>query len=80
MFARGSVEPNHPFGKELDQLMEVAEEFNGAVRNIELDEDYTFMQSNGLRRFDASDYMLEISGLYPFRFEEHIAVVEPTWI
>ncbi|KAL9080234.1 MAG: hypothetical protein Q9157_000956 [Trypethelium eluteriae] len=80
VFARGSVEPNHPFGKELNQLMEVAEEFNGAVRNIELDEDYSFMQTRGLGRFDANTYMLEISGLYSTRFEDQIAVVEPAWI
>ncbi|KAI9662317.1 MAG: hypothetical protein M1821_008484 [Bathelium mastoideum] len=80
VFARGSVEPNHPFGKELDQLMEVAEEFNGAVRNIELDEDYTYMQTRGLARFDANDYTLEISGLYSMRFEDQIAIVEQAWI
>jgi hypothetical protein len=80
VFTRRSVEPNHPFGKELDQLIEVAEEFNGAVRNIELDEDYQFMQSKGLGRFGANDYMLEISGLFSSRFEDQIVVVEPTWI
>ena len=80
VFARGSIEPNHPFGKELDQLMEVAEEFNGAVRNAELDEDFTFMQSHGLSRFDVNDYMVEISGLYSTRFEDQIAIVEPAWI
>lgn len=80
MFTRSSVEPNHPFGKELDQLMEVAEEFNGAVRNIELNEDYNFMQSHGLGYFNVNDYMLEISGLYCSRFEEQVAIVEPAWI
>ena len=79
-FTRGSVEPSHPFGKELDQLMEVAEEFNGAVRSIELDEDYSFMQSSGLGHFNANDYMLEISGLYSTRFEDQVAIVEPAWI
>ncbi|KAI9689674.1 MAG: hypothetical protein M1820_010103 [Bogoriella megaspora] len=80
MFTRGSFEPNHPFGKELDQLIEVAEEFNGAVRNIEIDEDTQFMQNRGLGRYDVNDYMLEISSLYSVRFEDRIAIVEPAWI
>ncbi|KAE9961507.1 hypothetical protein BLS_001893 [Venturia inaequalis] len=60
-----SVSPsgNHPFGKELMQLDEIAEEFGGAVRDVEREGDIRTMRQKGLQRFRAEDYMLEIEKL-----------------
>ncbi|TID16439.1 gb [Venturia nashicola] len=51
---------NHPFGKELMQLDEIAEEFGGAVRDVEREGDLRAMRQKGLQRFRAEDYMREI--------------------
>lgn len=52
-----------PFGSELAQLDEVAEELGQVVRDVEADEDACFMQAHGLASFAASEYMLEIQDL-----------------
>jgi hypothetical protein len=52
-----------PFGKELAQLDEVAEEFGNTVRNVEADADSKFMESHNLAAFDASEYLTEIHDL-----------------
>lgn len=60
----GFVEaPTDPFGCELAQLDEVAEEFGQVVRDAESDADLTAMESHGLAHFAASDYMSEIQSL-----------------
>lgn len=53
----------NPFGNELAQLDEVAEEFGHVVRDAEADADSVFMQANGLACWAASDYMCEIEAL-----------------
>ena len=52
-----------PFGKEIAQLDQVAEEFGQVVRRAEADADAIYMESHGLARFSAADYMLEIQSL-----------------
>ncbi|QDS67847.1 hypothetical protein FKW77_007542 [Venturia effusa] len=54
---------NHPFGKELMQLDEIAEEFGGAVRDVEREGDARVMRQKGLQRFRAEDYVREIEKL-----------------
>lgn len=72
---------SHPFGKELEQLHEVAEEFGSAVRNAEADEDRDILLSRGLAQFCASDYMNEIESMYSTVFAEDAAVYQPmAWI
>ncbi|TKX23328.1 hypothetical protein C1H76_4395 [Elsinoe australis] len=72
---------NHPFGNELAQLNEAAEEFGHAVRNAEADADSQVMRSKGLVRFCANDYMDEISSLYLTVFEEDMPTYQPmVWI
>ncbi|KAF4552603.1 Hypothetical protein D9617_9g023920 [Elsinoe fawcettii] len=72
---------SHPFGKELAQLNEAAEEFGYAVRNAEADADSQIMRSKGLVRYCANDYMDEISSLYSNTFEEDASVYQPmVWI
>ena len=72
----GTVEANHPFGKELAKVNEVAEEFRG-VSTI-MDEEERFLLSQGLQKFGVEDYINEIQGLYGGVFEDHLG---PTaWI
>jgi len=61
---RGSVDPTHPFGKELEQLNEVAEEFNSAVNDAELQQDLEQMMNRNLAKFCATEYMAEIEPLF----------------
>ncbi|GAB7347405.1 hypothetical protein MBLNU459_g4331t1 [Dothideomycetes sp. NU459] len=68
--------PAHPFGKELEQLNEVAEEFGSVVRDAEADADRAFMDIHGLGQFSAVDYMTEISDLLNTVFEDEYEAVE----
>ncbi|KAI8940204.1 hypothetical protein NX059_003910 [Plenodomus lindquistii] len=61
-------EEAHPFGKELEQLNEVVEEFGGVVRDAESEADLTVMRSKNLAAFCASDYLSEIQPLFTTRF------------
>ncbi|KAF2157649.1 hypothetical protein K461DRAFT_289947 [Myriangium duriaei CBS 260.36] len=76
---------NHPFGRELEQLNEAAEEFGQAVRvasrSAEAEIDYNVMRAKGLVQYCANDYMDEISSMYPTTFEEDHATYQPmVWI
>ena len=62
-FVEAPKESPNPFGKELEQLDRVAEEFGQVVRTAEADADAVYMESHGLAHFAASDYMSEIQGL-----------------
>ncbi|KAH9840507.1 hypothetical protein Tdes44962_MAKER01707 [Teratosphaeria destructans] len=52
-----------PFGRELAQLDEVAEEFGSVVRDAETEADMKVIRNYGLAQYAASDYMAEIQGL-----------------
>lgn len=52
-----------PFGQELAQLYEVAQQFGQNTRTAEEDSDVIQMEKCGLAAFSASDYMLEIQSL-----------------
>jgi hypothetical protein len=67
--ASGPVSP-HPFGKELEQLSEVAEEFGSTVRDVEADADRVFMDAHGLDQYTADDYMMEIADMLNVIFED----------
>ncbi|GAM82334.1 hypothetical protein ANO11243_003130 [Dothideomycetidae sp. 11243] len=76
---------SHPFGRELEQLNEAAEEFGLAVRvasrSAEAEIDYNVMRAKGLVQYCASDYMDEISSIYSTTFEEDQATYQPmVWI
>jgi len=75
------VPSSHPFGKELEQLSEAAEEFGSAVRDAEAEEDFNVMSSRGLGQFCAAAYMSEIAGLYSNAFQRDAALSQPmAWI
>ncbi|KAF2132928.1 hypothetical protein P153DRAFT_283324 [Dothidotthia symphoricarpi CBS 119687] len=68
MFSATIQEEDHPFGRELEQLNEVVEEFGGVVRDAEMEEDLTAMRRRDLANFCASEYLAEIQPLCSVRF------------
>ncbi|KAH6637886.1 hypothetical protein C7974DRAFT_149590 [Boeremia exigua] len=54
----------HPFGAELEQLNEVAEEFSGVARSVEEQADVDAMRQRNLAMFCAADYLAEIQPLF----------------
>jgi len=63
------MEP-HPFGNELAQVTELAEEF-GIHRTMEIiDEEEQELISRGLFKFGAEDYMNEIEDLLSYALGE----------
>ena len=75
--AASADQPTHPFGKELEQVNELVEEFseNGVLEKEEL-----MMQEKGLRKFLAEDYAMEIQGLFGGVFEDQLPVLGAGWI
>jgi len=66
MFGANPIEISepHPFGNELAQVTELAEEFGGQGRMQVIDEEEQELISKGLFKFGAEDYMNEIEGLF----------------
>jgi hypothetical protein len=56
------VDLDHPFGKELAKVNEIAEEF-GATSGLMEDEEQELL-NKGLHKFSVEDYINEIAGLY----------------
>jgi len=79
MFKSTSTD-EHPFGKELEQLNEVVEEFGGVVRDAEMEEDLAVMERLGLARFRATDYLSEIQPLFSKLFETRYLAAPSAWI
>ncbi|QSS71609.1 hypothetical protein I7I50_02520 [Histoplasma capsulatum G186AR] len=61
-----STQP-HPFGKELEQVNEVAEEF-ATVLNAVIVEEEQMLVEKGLYKFAVDEYIAEIEGLYRSTF------------
>jgi len=72
------VDASHPFGKELEQVNELAEEFG--VKDRVLDEEEQYILSRGLRKFAAEDYAMEIGELYGGVFEDRLFSTSSRWI
>ncbi|KIX08417.1 uncharacterized protein Z518_03073 [Rhinocladiella mackenziei CBS 650.93] len=73
-----SSNPNHPFGKELAQVSEMAEEFGATARL--LDEEEQEILSKGLYKFGVEDYLDEIADLYGGIFEDKLGSMAKPWI
>jgi len=73
------AEPNHPFGKELEQVNELAEEFGISDVTV-VDEEEDYLASNGLIKFGAEDYMMEIQELLGGVFEDKLLPLGSGWI
>lgn len=59
----GNPEPDHPFGAELAQVNELAEEI-GANEATLLDEEEQYLVDNGLCKFTVDDYVSEIESYF----------------
>lgn len=69
----------HPFGAELAQVNELAEEFGS--KNVRIyDEEEQFLIENGLQKFGAEDYMMEIQGLFGGVFDDRSFPMRAGWI
>ena len=73
-----TAEAAHPFGKELAQVNEVAEEFGLVTANLMKEEQD--LVSRGLRKFTVEDYLDEIQGLYGGVFEDKLGPMANPWI
>lgn len=80
MFKGSIQEENHPFGRELEQLNEVVEEFGGVVRDAEAEADYSIMHSKNLAAYCAADYLAEIGPLFSRRFGMPHQAPSMAWI
>ena len=77
---KSTVEEGHPFGKELEQLNEVVEEFGGVVMDVEMEKDIASMSQKGLVKLCATDYLDEIQPLYSGLFERRYLSTPTAWI
>lgn len=77
---KSTIEEGHPFGKELEQLNEVVEEFGGVVMDVEMEEDIASMSQKGLAKLRATDYLDEIQPLYSGLFESRYLSMPTAWI
>jgi len=68
----------HPFGKELAQVNEVAEEF-GATSAI-LEEEEREILSKGLHKYGVEAYLDEIAGLYGGIFDDNLGPLSKPWV
>ncbi|KAL3481133.1 hypothetical protein BJX99DRAFT_178685 [Aspergillus californicus] len=72
-----NAEP-HPFGKELEQVNEVAEEFGGVPL---LDEEERVLRNKGLKKYSVDDYLVEIEDLYGSIFNDRLGPMASTsWL
>jgi len=76
-----SIKPdtNHPFGAELAQVNELAEDFG--VQDITVwDEEEQFLMEHGLQTFTVDDYVNEIQGLFGGVFDDGGYPLVAAWI
>jgi hypothetical protein len=78
MFSPTIAEEVHPFGRELEQLNEIVEEFGGSIRAPP--PDLGVMRSRNLARFCAADYLSEIRPLFERRFHMPQQAAPMAWI
>ncbi len=78
--ANPSKEP-HPFGQELAQVSELAEEYGVGNKLKPIDEEEEmYLNSRGLTKFSADDYLGIVHSLSSSFFAEHPAAPAPLWI
>jgi len=71
MFSANVETEPHPFGNELAQVTELAEEYGVQGRMHVIDEEEQELVSRGLFKFGAEDYMNEIQELFMNAFEDN---------
>jgi hypothetical protein len=71
----------HPFGNELAQVSELAEEYGISKETLAVvDEEEQELISRGLFKFRAEDYMSEIQGLFMSAFGDTRPAMSSMWI
>jgi hypothetical protein len=61
----------HPFGAELAQVTELAEEYSNAKNALYvIDEDEQYLQSHGLMKLSVDDYMNDVQELFSLFFQQ----------
>lgn len=71
----------HPFGHELAQVSELAEEYGIPAQKMEaIDPEEQELLARGLFKFRAEDYMSEIHGLFLNAFSETRPSMATMWI
>ncbi|OAQ72349.1 hypothetical protein VFPPC_12758 [Pochonia chlamydosporia 170] len=73
---------SHPFGQELAQVTELAEEYSTNNRLDTIDEEQQYLDNRGLKKFSPDDYLSAIHGLSAMFFPErnHATSAAPLWI
>lgn len=81
-FQQRTLKESHPFGQELAQVTELAEEYSGKAPTKEDEEDLQYIKSNGLSKFSAEDYLSEVHSLLTSFLPEmtHAKPSAPVWI
>jgi hypothetical protein len=69
----------HPFGNELAQVTELAEEYGVQSKMQVIDEEEQELISRGLFKFDAEDYMSEIESYFTAAFYD-LEPMRTMWI
>ncbi|KAK9421662.1 hypothetical protein SUNI508_05592 [Seiridium unicorne] len=77
---RADMPSTHPFGKELAQVSEIAEEFGIKDKLHVVDEEEQDLVRKGLCRLRAEDYLTEVQSLFATFFAPEPAKVQPVWI
>lgn len=76
-----AVNADHPFGSELAQVSELAEEYGISKEKMSIvDEEEQELILRGLFKFRAEDYMSEIQGLFLSAFGETKPKMSAMWI
>jgi len=70
----------HPFGPELAQVTEIAEEYGIKEQLNEVAADEQELAAKGLSKFSANDYLSEIQGLFASFFPEPKPMATAMWI
>lgn len=76
-FFKTNSDLSHPFGKELEQVNEVAEDFGA---RMVLDEEEELLIRKGLKKYSVEDYLVEIGDLYGGVFDDQLGPLCGAWI
>ncbi|KAI1414828.1 hypothetical protein F5Y13DRAFT_15376 [Hypoxylon sp. FL1857] len=79
-FRRDYSDTQHPFGQELAQVSELAEELGVKDKMQVIDEEEQELVAQGLCRFRPEDYLAEVQGLFSTFFKPEPAELAPVWI
>jgi len=64
----------HPFGPELAQVTELAEEYGGSIQEVRIvDPEEADLINRGFLKFGVHDYLAEIQDLYATAFDEPVS-------